>query len=290
MTALLLGLVLGTGLVLLISPLFPEPQRSRSKRRPAPTFVAEFTAKMALAGLGAVPLSVFAAVSLVIGVVAAGAAHGVWSITVVTAATGTGGAVLPAMIVSWRARARRKVQRTLWPDVVDHLVASVRAGSSLPDAVAALGRGGPEVLRDAFGEFARDHRSTSSFDGALDRLKLALADPVADRLVETLRMARRVGGTELPHVLRSLSSSLRQDASVRSEVEARQSWVRNAAKLGVAAPWLILLLLASRSEAATAYNSPLGTAVLSVGLVLSVVAYRFMIMLGRLPEERRWFR
>lgn len=290
MITVLLGLTLGVGLVVLAAPSLSARSRSRREPRPAPELLSEFNARMALAGLGAVPVGVFVAVSLVVGVVAAGVAQSVWSITVVTGAAGIGGAVLPTMVVSWRARARRKVQRTLWPDVTDHLVASVSAGSSLPQAIAELGEGGPVVLRDAFTEFARDHRSTSSFDGALDRLKQSLADPVADRIVETLRMARRVGGTELPTVLRSLSSSLRQDASVRSEVEARQSWIRNAAKLGVAAPWLILLLLASRSEAASAYNSPLGIAVLSVGLVLSVVAYRFMIVLGRLPEERRWFR
>jgi tight adherence protein B len=28
---------------------------------------------------------------------------------------------------------------------------------------------------------------------------------------------------------------------------------------------------------------------LGVGLVVTVVAYRVMIALGRLPEERRWF-
>jgi len=72
-------------------------------------------------------------------------------------------------------------------------------------------------------------------------------------------------------------------------VEARQSWVVNAARLGVAAPWIILILLASRPEAALAYNSPAGVVVIASGLALSVIAYRIMIALGRLPEERRWF-
>ena len=72
-------------------------------------------------------------------------------------------------------------------------------------------------------------------------------------------MAREVGGSDLTQVLRSLAVWLRQDAAIRQEVEARQSWVLNAAKLGVAAPWIILLLLASRPEAAMAYNSASGT-------------------------------
>ena len=63
----------------------------------------------------------------------------------------------------------------------------------------------------------------------------------------------------------------------------------NAARLGVAAPWIVLVLLSTRPEAAQAYNSPTGIAVIVVGLALSVVAYRIMIAIGRLPEERRWF-
>ena len=75
--------------------------------------------------------------------------------------------------------------------------------------------------------------------------------------------------------------------AVRAEVEARQSWVVNAARLGVAAPWIILVLLSTRPEAALAYNTPAGSAVIAGGLVLSLLAYRIMIALGRLPEERR---
>lgn len=113
---------------------------------------------------------------------------------------------------------------------------------------------------------------------------------MADRIVETVRMAREVGGTELPTVLRSLSQYLRADAAVRSEVDARQSWVRTAARLGVVAPWIVLLMLGTRPEAAAAYNTPGGAVLVVGGLAATLVAYRLMIALGRLPEEGRWFR
>jgi tight adherence protein B len=148
---------------------------------------------------------------------------------------------------------------------------------------------GPSELREAFRAVGRAVDSTGLLDPAFDDLKRRLADPVADRIVETLRMAREVGGTELPAVLRALAAALRQDAAVRAEVEARQSWVVNAARLGVAAPWVVLVLLASRPEGAAAYNSPAGIALLGTGAAVSVLAYRIMVALGRLPEERRWF-
>ena len=52
---------------------------------------------------------------------------------------------------------------------------------------------------------------------------------------------------------------------------------------------VVLLLLATRPEAAAAYNSPAGVVLIVSGLLVSVIAYRVMIRLGRMPEERRWF-
>ena len=34
----------------------------------------------------------------------------------------------------------------------------------------------------------------------------------------------------------------------------------------------------------------IGAVVIVVGLVVSLIAYRVMLAIGRLPEERRWFR
>ncbi len=160
---------------------------------------------------------------------------------------------------------------------------------SLPDAVSSLAQSAPGELRPAFTVFARDLSASGHFDSAVLRLKHALADPAADRIVETLRMTRHVGGTELPAVLRSLSASVRADASLRAEVEARQSWIRGAAALGVIAPWVILALLALRPEGARAYASPEGIVLVLVGAAVSVIAYRLMVRIGRLPEPRRWF-
>jgi tight adherence protein B len=197
---------------------------------------------------------------------------------------------LPWILVTLRASSRRRERSALWPDVVDHLVAAARSGLAVPDAVGSLGRQGPEDLRADFRAFARDYATSASWGGALDRLKATLDDPVADRVLETLRMAREVGGADLTAILRQLSASLRDEAATRAELEARQSWVKNAAKLGVAAPWLILVLLSTRPEAAAAYAAPEGTALILIGALVSVFAYRLMLVVGRLPTERRWFR
>jgi tight adherence protein B len=281
------GLILGTGLVLVGSP-WLWPALASTGPRPFDPLEA-LRVRLRQAGLGQLSAGVLLIVSVLLGVATVAVASLLISVIALAVAAGIVAALLPLAAVSSRARIRRKATRGVWPDLLDHLVAGIRSGQSLGECLCALTTTGPIHTRAAFAAFERDYRSTGQLSVALDELKLALADPVADRIVETLRMSRDVGGTELPGVLRSLAGYVRTDAAVRAEVEARQSWVVVAARLGVAAPWIVLLLLASRPEAVQAYNSPPGVALLAVGLAVTVVAYRLMIALGRLPEERRWF-
>lgn len=283
--SVVLGLALGLGLALCASPFLwpratgrpPRPRRSR------------LSALLAQAGLGRVPRSAFVATAAVGGLAAFAVLHATTGVVVLAATGGALALVAPFVVVSGRARRRRRATRTMWPDVVDLLLSGVRAGLGLPDAVAALARSAPAALRPGFAEFERDYRAHADFGGALGRLKERLADATADRILESLRMAREVGGTRLGAVLRALSAQLREDAAIRLEVEARQSWVVGAARIAVAAPWIVLLLLATRPEAAAAYNSPGGSLLIAIGLALTAVAYRVMLAVGRLPEERRWF-
>lgn len=281
-----LGALLGLGLVLCASPwLWPRASRADAEERRS----SRIRDRLTQAGLHEVPLAALVVVALLAAVVAAGVALAVSPVVPIAIAAGLAGLALPFAAVAWRARRRRRARSFVWPDVVDHLVSGVRSGLALPDAVAALATAGPAQTRDAFRAFEADHRATGSFAYALDRLKDRLADPVADRILETLRMARDVGGSEVAHVLRDLAVYLRSDLAVRSELEARQSWVVSAARLGVVAPWLVLLLLSSRPEAASAYNTAGGLAIVAGGLVVTIVAYRAMVRLGRLPEDGRWF-
>ncbi len=277
----------GVGLFLALSPvLWPVSDR---RRRPSPTWntVRE---RMNQAGLEHVSVSTLFAVSIILALAVTAVMFAVIAVPIVAGLAGAVTAAIPLLGVGWRAKSRRHAARIVWPDVVDHLVSAVRSGLALPDGVSSLARSGPVATRKAFAQFDADYRSTGNFGFALDRAKEAIADPVADRIFEILRMSREVGGSELSLVLRNLGSYLRQEAAVRLEVEARQSWVLNAARLGVAAPWIVLAMLLARPEAASAYNSPAGTSVILGGLVVTVVAYRVMIGIGRLPEERRWFR
>lgn len=195
------------------------------------------------------------------------------------------------LVVLLRMRRRRQVElREVWPEAIDNLASAVRAGMSLPEGLAALALRGPVELRAPFARFGTAYRASGRFNECLDALKDDLADPVGDRVCETMRVAREVGGSDLGTVLRTLSELLRSDARTRAELETRQGWVVNAARLAVAAPWLVLLLLGTQSATLKAYDSPGGSLLLAVGAGVCVVAYRVMLRIGRLPEDTRVLR
>jgi len=283
----ILGLMLGLGLLLIWQGAGRTPPRRRAtlaawSQRRTDTLRQAGVAGMSsrqLLGLQALAALVSAVLVLV-----------VTDTTAIAGCFAAFGFLAPTALVR-RLRHRRVVDlRELWPEVVDNLASGVRAGLSLPEAVAGVGRRGPASLRPAFEQFGADYRVSGRFIESLDRLKENLADPVADRICETLRVAREVGGSDLGTVLRALSAFLREDARTRGELEARQSWTVSSARLAVAAPWLILVLLASQSATLTAYDSPLGIVLLGGGAVVCAAAYQIMIRIGRLPEERRVLR
>ena len=228
--------------------------------------------------------------SVALGLVVFVLVLGTSQVLVIALAFGSFASLLPLTLVR-RRRAQRSLElREGWPEAVDNLARGVRAGLSLPEALTQLGVRGPEQLRSAFRRFGDDYRATGRFNESLDRLKANLADPVGDRVVEALRMAREVGGTDLGRLLRTLSTFLREDARTRAELETRQGWTVNAARLALCAPWILLLLLSTQPSAVAAYNQPSGAFVLLIGGGVSFLAYRVMLRIARLPSEQRVLR
>lgn len=283
--ALILGCALAAG-VLLVMSVWAWPRtdsdsgsgRQRRQGRAAGAASAKRSQKATVAG-----------VSILLGLMAGAitfAVSGVIGLAVVFALASAG---VPTLVLSRQGHKERLAMRTLWPDVVDSLVSALRSGASLPTAISSLTSLSPRPVKQTAVEFERQYRVSGNFDACLDVMKATWGDPAADRILETLRLARHVGGSDVTTILRTLGGYLRQESAIRQEVEARQGWIRTAARIGVAAPWIVLALLSTRPEAAAAYNSASGITIIFIGLGLTVVAYRIMLAVGILPEPRRWF-
>jgi tight adherence protein B len=284
---LLLGLFFGIGLLLVIwSFLVPPDASPRGEGR----LVKRSRDLLASAGVEGITPAAFIGASFVTGLVAFVLMFVVSAALPIGLVFGVMAGGVPVALLKSRARKRLAEFRELWPDVVDNIASAVRAGLSLSEALAQVGERGPLPLREPFRRFGADYASTGRFADSLDRLKARLADPVGDRVIEALRIAREVGGGDLGRLLRSLSSFLRDDARTRSELEARQSWSVNGARVAVAAPWLVLGMLSFQGDVIQRYNSPMGALIIGVGAAVCVVAYRLMLRIGRLPEPERVLR
>lgn len=281
---LLIGLGLGLGLLLIFMSFLPS-HTVRPKR------LTPYLQDLLLsAGMKGVSVPAFVLTSLLLGALAGILTLGLTTLSSVSILGFGAATALPYLIVKGRAEKNRLARREVWPEVVEQLISAIGAGMSLPEAVAQLEKRGPIPVRPEFALFARDYRASGRFDESLLTLKARLADPVADRVIEALRVTRAVGGQELGPLLRTLSGFLREELRIRGELEARQSWTAGSAKIAAAAPWVVLLLLATRKETGAAFDTPLGVTVLATSAVVTIFAYWLMLKLAKLPVDRRVLR
>ncbi|MGZ5406931.1 MAG: type II secretion system F family protein [Aeromicrobium sp.] len=279
----LIGLMMGIGLVF-IGWTYVEPGWRLRRRGAKSHRVVDLLARAGLSEISPKSLLGVCTACFLFVTAMMAALSGVLVVAIVF---GLMASLLPIAILRGRATRRTQEFAALWPDAVDNLASAVRAGLSLPEALQQLGERGPEGLRPPFLAFARDYQSTGRFHESLDRLKVRLADPVGDRVVEALRIARDVGGGDLGRMLRALSGFLRDDARTRGELESRQSWTVNGARLAVAAPWIVLLLMSLQRDVVARFSTGAGLVILCGGAIVCVVAYRLMMWIGRFPAERR---
>ena len=182
-----MGVVVGFGVglgLLLVWSAFAMP---RTATRAGPS---RLRVSLDRAGLVGVQVRTLLALSVSLFVVVTLAVQLLSSTLPVALAFGLMAAYLPFAALTGRVRRRQLELAEVWPDAVDNLASAVRAGMSLAEAVSGLAVRGPEPLRPSFDVFAREYQTSGRFGDCLDRLKERLADPVGDRVVEGLRVAR----------------------------------------------------------------------------------------------------
>jgi len=190
---------------------------------------------------------------------------------------------------SVNARASAHALRTNleWPKYLDAIHSLVWSGATLQEAMIDSAKYSPSTVREAIRELEVDDAGGLPFAQCLDNFKVRLANPVADRFVELTRIAHISGGRGYLAALRNQSSQLRNENAVWAEIQAKQNWVLSTAKLAILAPWLVLVLLGFRRETAEAFETETGLAVLAVGLIASLLAFKLIKALGKLPSRQR---
>lgn len=194
---------------------------------------------------------------------------------------------VPSEIGRWRSAKRIRIERESWPMVIDQLISGVNAGISLQQNLRDLASRGPITLRKHFVDIDQDLQNGYPFDHVLRKARRKFATAAADQVLEVLVVARSSGSSDIAPILRTLGDFLRQESSLRAEIEARHGWVRSSAALAAMAPWLLLIILATQPSTRMAFGSDTGLYILGFGVVATAVAYLWMNVAGRLPEVPR---
>lgn len=195
--------------------------------------------------------------------------------------------LLPSVALA-RQRLRRRIQvQAAWPDALRQLAAAVQAGRTLPQALRDLASSGPDALRPALEPLA-GRTSALGFVPAMEILRDELADPLTDRIVEVLLVAREEGGRIVAEIVTDLADSAAADLRAAEEVETLALEGRINARAVFVLPWLVLVAITAQpGPFREFYRHPRGLVVVAVGALLSVVGLLLVGRMSRLPAEGR---
>ncbi|MEO8425308.1 MAG: type II secretion system F family protein [Actinomycetota bacterium] len=159
-------------------------------------------------------------------------------------------------------------------DAVRSLAAGMRAGFSVPQAIAFAAREGEPPLATALGQIVDSVGLGGGLHDALERWATDVGTDDARLLVGVLALHRRSGG-DLPHVLDQVATTLRERSSAAREVRALTAQARlSGAILGLLPiGFFAFLWMTSRGDIEGAFESPIGVGAVVAGLVLEGVAF-----------------
>lgn len=185
-----------------------------------------------------------------------------------------------------RNRARQVREKEAWPSFVEALISSVAAGLSRVEAIELAILRAPSQLRGNLEPFSKALQSKRLSD-ALPELRLAFENAHVDEFVQLVLLNEKFGGSGLVGVLKSHAKACRERNSAEAQVRSKNSASLTVAKLGVAAPWILLSLLLGRGESSSSFETSEGISILLGGLAVCAVAFRLIVLLGRPRDEVR---
>lgn len=176
-----------------------------------------------------------------------------------------------------------------YPALFDSMAQSLSSGTSIEQQIQQLSKAGPIELRREFNKVALRLESGESVASAIDSFRTSAANRFADIYCEVVLISLESGLSGQRENWRVIASRTRAEQGTTSLVLAKQDWVLGSAKVALLSPWLIAALLIQLPQNKEVFATEAGSAVLVVGLALSVFAYFLVNKLGTLKAQPRIF-
>jgi tight adherence protein B len=225
------------------------------------------------------------------GVAAGFFALGLLAVPAAAIAIGLLVAAVPVAIDAARRRRQREAVAEAWPDFLALTSGRISAGATLPDAFIAAARRAPEPLSSAARPVEESVAFGDGFVPALGRLRSYLDDPTSDRVLTTLVFAHQSGGHRVGVVISTLGGSIADELRLRRAHTASLTEQRMTAAVALTAPWALLALtISTNPQAAVAYRTATGSAIIAIGFVLTTLGFLAASRSARLSRAPRVMR
>jgi Flp pilus assembly protein TadB len=187
------------------------------------------------------------------------------------------GWALPGMYRRMRVNRRTKRFADLLPESLQLVVSALRSGFSLPQAIDAMVREGPEPVNTEFGRGLAEIRLGGDMEDALERIAARNGSRDLAWLVMAVRIQREVGGN-LSEILETVVETMRERGRLARHVRGLSAEGRMSAYVLIALPICVggYMFVVRRDYLKPLYTEPLGLAMLGGAIVMLVAGSLWM--------------
>lgn len=191
-------------------------------------------------------------------------------------------AVHKAIIARVHTRRLRRQHVEQLPEVIGSIGDAVRAGMSLPEALAFAAEGAAPPTLGQLDRVVQDVADGQPLEVALAGWAAAVDDRSVELLVAVLTVQRRTGG-DIPAVLDGVARTVADRARATREIGSFTAQARLSATVIVLLPvgFLGFLGLTSPGDLAASFDTSMGLMAFVIGVVLDGLAFIWMRSLLR---------
>ena len=157
-------------------------------------------------------------------------------------------AALPLLLLDLRAARRQAAFERQLPQAIDAMASSLRAGSTLHQAIAVLAREMTPPLSVEFGRVLRETEVGLTFPDALAGLANRVPSGDLTLFISAVSIQQRVGG-DLSQILRTISHTIRERLRVRGEMRVLTAQARYSSYIVAGLPVLLFLFMWTTNRA-----------------------------------------
>lgn len=188
-----------------------------------------------------------------------------------------------------RVRQKFKQLQASWPQFEELYISALQSGISIADAFSYAQEFEIPNLAAPLKKLLSELDRGIALQQALMTFKRELNIGFADLFIEIVSISHQTGSQNLIAALQDHVESVRFELTALGNSTARNGAILTVAKLGLLAPWVLFGVLCVNEKNRLAYSSVGGGLLLLGGFSVSLLAYRLVVMAGKLQPLPRVF-